>query len=215
MIQLIEFEKLVLPEVISCPTPTLTQAVLDSVVDFCEETHIFSKSFNETVAAVNTDINDYVDINVSEYVTDKIVIAVAEFLIDGVVWKLKYMELENASTNISALREDDEKLFSFPDNGTVRIHELTVGQEVFLTCVYKPTYSITEIDDIIYNDWQEAIAAGAKQRLMAIPGQPWSNLELSQYYNFKNRRGVSEAKLKKQKGYTTAPDQVNWRAFGE
>lgn len=217
MIQLSKFENLVLTEVLHCPGPTVTHAVKQSIINFAEETWIFSKSFNITVLAddIDSTLNDAVDIDVGQYVTDKFVIAVSDFLINGAPWRLKYLAIEDETSYIRSLRDTDEKLFSFPDNSTVRVHELTAGQELFLTVVYKPTYDIVEIDDILYNDWVEPIIAGAKMRLMSIPGQPWTEGGLSVYYRSIANRGMSEAKRKVQKNYTKAPGHVNWRAFGE
>ena len=138
-----------------------------------------------------------------------------EFLINGEPWKLKYMRLADETNYIRSLRLTDEKLFSFPDNSTIRIHELSNGDELFLKVVYKPTYDITEIDDIMYNDYVESVVAGAKRRLIAIPGQPWSDDERAMYYKAVAKRGMSHAKRIVQKGYTQEPKHVNPRAFGE
>ena len=216
MIDLTNFSQLVIPDVLHCPSIMVTQAVKQSIIDFSEKTWIFSKSFNKVLSSTDivTTINDYVDIDVGEYVTEKAVVAIDQFKIDGFDWDLKYVELENESNFVADLRLDTEKMFSFPDNTTVRIHEMESGYELFLKVIYKPIYNITTIDDILYNDYVEPIVAGAKYRLMTIPGQAWSNPGLAQYNESLWKRGMSEARRKISQ-YTSQRKRVNWRRFGD
>ena len=218
MIDLREFEKFVLPEVLLCPWPVMSYNLITTIVDFAEDTWVFSKSFNYTVATANivTTINDYCDIVASEYVTDKQPIAVETFLIDGLIWRLKHVELYDDidDDNLDSVRESDQKMFSFPSNSTLRIHELVDAQELFLKVIYKPLYDITEIDDIIYNDHLNAIVAGAKGKLLMIPNQPWTNPSMASYYVGIYKKYASEAKAKIQRGFTREPGSVKWREFG-
>lgn len=46
----------------------------------------------------------------------------------------------------------------------------------------KPAPGSTSVDDSLYNDWREAACAGAKFRLMTLPGKPWTNLEAAAYH---------------------------------
>jgi len=217
MIELSEFERHVLPEVIGCPSSVIEQAVVQSIIDFAEHTWIFTKSFNTTLTSsdIEDSINDYVDFDVSQYVTDKNVIAIKELRIDGLEWRLKYISLEDETSYMDYLREENQKVFSFPDTGTVRIHELESGEEVYLEVVYKPTYGITEIDNVIYYDWLDAIASGAKARLMLMPNQPWTNTKMASYYEVMFRGFMAQAKQKIQQNYTDEPNRVKWRRFGE
>lgn len=217
MIDLREFEKFVLPEVLLCPWPVMSYNLITTIIDFAEDTWVFSKSFNYTVDEDDFgDINDNLDIVVSEYVTDKQPIAVEEFFINGVTWRLKYIELYDDidDDNLDSVRESDEKMFSFPSNSTLRIHELVDAQELFLKVIYKPTYDITEIDDIIYNDHLNAIIAGVKGKLLMIPNQPWTNTSMAGYYVSIYKKYASEAKAKIQRGFTKEPGRVKFREFG-
>jgi hypothetical protein len=217
MIELSEFSKLALPEVLHCPSVTLDFAVRQVIIDFAMETWIFKKSFSVTVTTSDIDstLNDSADINVGEYVTDKLVVAIDDFKINGVTWNLKYLELENSTNYMSYLRDTGTKVFSFPDNGTVRVHEMTNGDELFFTVIYKPTFDILEVDDELYNDWAEVIVAGVKGKLMTIPDKPWSDPKMAGYYKTQYRRGVSKARRVLLSDYTGVSSHVNWRSFGE
>lgn len=217
MIDLQEFQKFILPEVLLCPWPVMSYSLINAIVDFAEDTWIFTKSFNITVDEDDFgDINDNLDIVVTEYVTDKQPIAIETFLIDGVIWRLKHVELydEIDADNLDGVRETDQKMFSFPNNSTLRIHELVDAQELFLKVVYKPLYNITEIDDVIYNNHLNAVVAGAKAKLLMIPNQPWTNGSMASYYVSMYKKGVSEARAKIQRGFTNEPGRVKWREFG-
>lgn len=215
MKQLSDFERHVLAEVIGCPKPTLEYAVLRSIVDFAERSWIFRKSFNVDVDEDDFgSVHDYLDTDVSEYVTDKVPIAVSSFKINGVEYNLKYMELQDETSYIDDLRMSTEKLFYFPNDTTIRVFEMVDGMELFFTVVYKPTYDITEIDDVVYNDWLDPITAGAKARLMVMPNQPWTDTKMAAYYLSLFKRGFSEAKRRYEKNYTNQSGHVNWRSFG-
>jgi hypothetical protein len=218
MIQLTTFEKFIRPEVLLCPWPTLSYALTQTIIDFAEETWVFSKSFNVTAATADivTAINDYIDIDAGSYVTDKTIIAVDDFLIDGVTWRLKYVDLSDDidDDNLSSVRDTDQKMFSIRDTGALRIHELSDGQKIFLKVIFKPDTDITEIDDTIFNDYLNPIVDGTKARLLMIPNQPWTNTAMAGYYLKGYDRGASIARRKIQKGFTKEPGFVKWREFG-
>jgi len=217
MIDLNVFEKDVLVEAIGCPITIVKQAIVETIIEFAEGTWIFNRAFNQILTStdINTDINDYVDFNVTEYVIDKNPIAIPEFRINGEEWVLKYMLLENETNYIEYLRENNQKLFSFPDPSTLRIHELESLQEIFLRIVYKPVYGITEINEEIYYDWYGPIIAGAKVKLQLMPNQPWTNREMAAYYLGQFKSGMSKAKAKFQRSFTDKSGAVKWRTFGE
>lgn len=51
-----------------------------------------------------------------------------------------------------------------------------------LQVCYKPTRDSTQGPDLLFNDYYEVIALGAKARLMAMPGQVWANPQLAVAY---------------------------------
>ncbi len=53
--------------------------------------------------------------------------------------------------------------------------ELSEDDEIKVTLYLTPERDATELPDILYNDWLEAISAGVRSRLMLMPEKPWSN----------------------------------------
>ena len=66
--------------------------------------------------------------------------------------------------------------------------EYTVAAEVVL----KPKSDATTIDDWVYEQYREALSAGAKARLMAIGGKPWTS-NLSTKYRADFDRAIAGA----------------------
>lgn len=67
---------------------------------------------------------------------------------------------------------------------------------------FKPTQDATTLDDDLYNDNLEAIAHGAKARLMAMPGKDWSNPQLSAYHKNEFEKAKRKQKAEVLNAYT-------------
>lgn len=78
---------------------------------------------------------------------------------------------------------------------------------------YGPAQSATVFDQVLYDMHREALAAGAKGKLMVMPNKPWSSPEIGQaYLNFFDTR-IESARIRAMRGTKRAPLKVQPRAY--
>lgn len=217
MTRLSEFGKLILPDVLTCPDVVINQAVIHTIVDFCERTGIFTKSFTYTPSTSDIEdaINDYVDVDLSAWVVDKVPVSVKEFKINGEDWELVYKELLASTDYIDDLKDGKQKLFYFTDTMTLRVYPIDESAELYFTIVYKPLMTVLEIDDVIYNDWVDTIVSGAKSKLLAMPDAVWFSPKAVNYHQSIYRSGISNAKRRIGKGFTHRSKRAQYKSYGE
>lgn len=68
----------------------------------------------------------------------------------------------------------------------------------------KPTLAATGIDTLIFNQHYDAMAMGAKSRLMLMPKKPWSNAETGVYYRDKFDEAIPKARIAIRRGLSGA-----------
>lgn len=68
-----------------------------------------------------------------------------------------------------------------------------------------PDQAATEASDEIYNEFYDAIAAGAKYRLMLMPSKPWSNSQMAGFYRDRFESEIGAAQVRAARGYGRAP----------
>ncbi|MGZ5183603.1 MAG: hypothetical protein ACXWCO_00725 [Caldimonas sp.] len=95
-----------------------------------------------------------------------------------------------------------------PDDNTSIIicptPQLTEANALTGRAAIKPTRSAKTVDMSVYERWLMPIAAGAKAKLMRIPAQSFTNGVLSAANELEFRRGISEAKIERNRGLERA-----------
>lgn len=196
-----QFRGDVQPDVIGCPVMVVDRAINDAIIQLCKDAHLFKKAFEHSVDAsedVDTTDNDAIEIDLSSYVSVTLrPYTVLELKIDGVPWNATFMEIENDVEDISMYQPGNTKLFNFPDTGTIKLYPMDTTDDVtvWLKMAWLPLRTMTTIDDFIFNDYNQAVAAYAKWLLMRQPGKAWSNLELADYHLSEYSRKAEEAKI--------------------
>ena len=80
---------------------------------------------------------------------------------------------------------------------------VTIIQGMAVELILKPTFDAETLPDIIYDDYADGIAIGAKSRLMLMPNKKWSNLKLGAYFKGEFEKVIADAKSKARSGYRT------------
>jgi hypothetical protein len=83
---------------------------------------------------------------------------------------------QNASSTVGVisawgLREDGKTLFIVP------IPVIPWSDGLKMKIVLAPDQTATEVPDILYDSWSEAIGAGAAAKVLMTPDKPWTNYE--------------------------------------
>ena len=219
MISIVEFEKLVQLDAPSGARPLITFMVKRSIIEFCEKSWILFKDFSMALSAsdINTSLHNSVDIDLSEYVTDLRPVAVMRLCIDGVEWACEYVDLaqDTEITSYASVFDITSKQITFINDYTLRVYNVDdASSEIYLRMSFKPLMANTEVEDLLYEDWVEPIVAGAKARILALPGRDWTDPQTAAMnYRF-FRMGISEVKRRLQKNFADQEHRAEWQIFG-
>ena len=99
--------------------------------------------------------------------------------------------------------ETDVVLYPAPD----------VGGSLVATVATAPTRNATTIDDTLADIWLDGIIAGALERALVTPNQPYSDPARAAYFKAEFAKAVADARLQSIKGYSRAPLRVQMQSF--
>jgi hypothetical protein len=145
----------VLPSVAGCSQPLAEQAIRDSAIQFCEETHYLQL------------VSDPIDL----------VAGASEYDID-VPASHSVARLLNTWFGPEQRPTGRPQRAEFIGPSTLRIWPVPQADlpAAMQTCIaLKPARTATSLDDSMFNDWVEGIAAGAIYRICMMPGQAFSS----------------------------------------
>ena len=213
---LIDFRPYVYPEIPGVDIPTLDRNIKLTLIEFCEETWVLQKGVNFTIDVedIDSEMSDSIIINLKGHFKYHRPFAIKQLRVDGTSWDLKYTEMINNSTYINSIRETGCKVFEIFDLYSIRIAPFESANEIYIQVVFKPLMDMTYVDDRLYYDWVEAIAAGAKWRLLNIPGKPWTNHQVAAGWGKVYRAYKSKARRKNIKQHSGMSQSVYPREFG-
>jgi hypothetical protein len=173
----------VMPEVPGCPQPLIKQELLRVAISFCTDSWIWQLDEEHEVLDGNSTIT--LTIASGQAVTG------CQLSIDG----SGFNEYTRSAETVTL---DD-----------ARTADTTFDTTVFL----KPTRAATALPDILYNDWFEAIEAGAISNLMLMPKKKWFNSRGALLQKKIYLHGLGEAKIKARKTNSQTRLTVHQRIF--
>ncbi len=143
---MIRFITTVLRDVPGCPNALIKEEVLSSAIEFCERSGIYTTKLTESVSKDAESHTITLPTNTGLVEINKIVVG-----------EDTTYEIENDGTTIDF------------DGKAATDYDMAVYVSL------KPLRNATALPDILYNDWYQSIAAGAKVKLMVMPEKPWTN----------------------------------------
>ena len=176
MAALIDLADLVMMEVPGCPDNI---ALLHTRLA-CEEFYRRSMVKRSTLADITTvaDTAEYALTLPTGYVADK---AIHVWLDDLEITPIGMDDRDGINNNWKA-ETGEPSYYYLPDTSNIGLFLTPDGvYTVSVEVILKPKSDATSIDDWVYETYREGLAAGAKAKLMAMPGKPWSNPELVSY----------------------------------
>lgn len=147
----------VLPELPGCIDEIISSHACTVFADFCEKTQAF---IEEVEFSVSPGLDRYDFVSPHE---GHIVVGIKSLTVDGS--KLEPGDYVQHSPSVIELAES-----------------VTAESKAKALIILKPRPGCTSVPDSILDRWPDCIAAGVKARLMAMPGNDWSNPQLSGYY---------------------------------
>lgn len=183
-----------LPETPGVPDALATQAIMRAANDFCVETGVWSEI--QDPVALEDDVNEY-DVDVpagAQIVTIKSI-----WMINRELVPVTMERLQELIPNWQEAKGSDPAYYNCPqDWSTVRIYPIPYGangKTITIRALYAPSQFGANLPQFLVDRFLDEILAGAKARLMQMPGKAWTNADLAQYNQAFFTEGVTKAKV--------------------
>lgn len=159
----------VLPYVLGCPTPTVDRALCDAMREFCTGAPVWVEWSDDVTADGTTQRFDFDIPRGAELVKAR------RCVVNGQDYGVR------SSADLPDDWQDEEA--TDPDSTLIQIDNAeflvvpmpSSGHVIRVELVLKPTITATTFADVMLDRFAEAIADGAKARLLLVPGQAWTN----------------------------------------
>lgn len=210
--QLSAFYPYVLPEVQGCPDPMLAQAVRSAVFEFCRETLAWTE-LQDAVPLVDG-VADY-ELNVP---SGAFALTVRDVWVGARrLTPVTLRALGQAMPDWQTARGSEPSHYnSAAERGVIRVFPMPLYATAALTMrvAYAPTATATTAPDFLGQRHMEAMAAGAKARLLLIPGMSWSNPALGAHYRTVFEGEIFQARIEEAYDRTPGSLSIRPRSFG-
>jgi hypothetical protein len=183
-----------LPEVPGVPDALATQSIMRAANDFCRETGVWNE------------IQDPIPVedNVNEY--DLVAPAGAQVVTVKSIWManrelvpVTMERLQELIPNWQEAKGSDPAYYNCPqDWSTVRVYPIPFGangQTITIRALYAPSQFGADLPQFLVDVYLDEVLAGAKARLMQMPGKAWSNPQLAAFNQAFFNEGVTKAKV--------------------
>lgn len=177
MLSLDVFLPRLMPSLPGCPDPLVRQSLVDAAIEFCEETGLVRVTSEAQAAVAGQSAYD-IDVPTQQRVCltqrawygTRELIALPSASISSV---LAY----DTPAGADVLQGEPKFFFESAPGEISVLPTPKVSTAAMLTFRFtaKPTRAATQLDDRLFEDWVEALVAGALARLHAIPDQPFSS----------------------------------------
>ncbi|MGD9171152.1 MAG: hypothetical protein PVI97_13975 [Candidatus Thiodiazotropha sp.] len=200
----------IMPSVSGCPEQAATRAVIQAIREFCRETHALR--YTQQITTVR---------NIAEYTleppTGCRLISVDRARFDGS--KLSATSEAEMDRLVPGWDEESGTPTHYLLDGLATIVLYRKPEQMGIDAlevrqVLMVTDDATEIDDDFFDLYHDAVTAGAKARLLAIPKKPWANLALSGTFRDQFEQEMATARVRAEKGNVKRSLRVSPVRFG-
>lgn len=214
------FLPFVLPKVTMCPEPLALQAIKLSAIEFCRRTNIVRRVQSHSIVA---DTQDYTP----TAVTDMLVCKVLDAWVEG--RKLEFADqvddptaLTGAAIGSATLATGSPTHFFFKTpvqltTGVAKVSlypvpDTAVTSGLTLRLAMQPDVACATVEDVLFDEFNEAIAHGALARIMVVPNQPYTSANAGNHRTM-FLAACHEAKWQAQVGHGQGSLRVQPRRF--
>jgi hypothetical protein len=205
----------VLPEVAGAPEPVVLLAIRNSAIEFCERSLILTRDHDPVTIR-----EGLIDYDLEPPVKETLIIKIQrawvngnkidplapDFIAAASVYNRLYDEYESKpSTPQYYLQKEERSVTVWP------VPDKTYRNGLTMRVALKPTRSSESVEDVIFEDYAEVIAAGALTRLMSSAGKPYTNIQMAAVNKMIFDRGVNNAKLRANAGHVRSNQSVKMR----
>jgi len=194
----------VMPDVPGCTTQLAEHEIRNACIEFCENSLILQRDHDPvTIVAgiVDYDLEPPTGTLVTRvmkawYKGTELVQSAPDNINKSEVYNRLFTGADVSRSDPQRILQKDERTFTvYP------IPQETATNSLTLRIALKPTRSSTTVDDVIFEDYAEAIGSGAKARLMMSPGKPYTNPQLGAAEMMLFRQAINTARSRAIRGH--------------
>jgi hypothetical protein len=207
-----EFLPLVLPDLPGCPKALALAAVKRAAEELCRSAYVWIEEIGPVDVVPGQ----------AEYVcpvpSGATPVILLGLFIDG--WQIRAAtaeEMDAEHPGWTELTASRPIRFLVPTPGKVRlVPEPTKSMPAALTArmALAPAQNAATVEDVIIDQWSQAVAHAAKAELLALPGKPWTQPQLAEHHARQFRVQAARARGRSSTGWAGATLSVRPRQFG-
>jgi len=209
-----DFLSRILIEVPGCAEISALLAIKDTCIEFCEKSLILVRD-HEPITVYQNEVDYDLEAPAGMLVV-KVMKAWMEnspidpmfpdIVRDASVYNREYSSYQAAaSTPRRYLQKSERTISVWPLPDKTYVNGLT------LRVALKPSRNSTSVDDVIYEDYADTIAAGALSKLMRSSGKPYTDLRLAEDRRREFMTGVNVARQRSGHGHVRSNLSVRLR----
>lgn len=204
MAAITSFYPYIVPHVPGCPSLTVDVALRSSLIEFCERSLIVQRDHDPISVIAN--IADY---DFEPPIANHLVVKVMRAWYKGSSLapispdEIGSPSIYNTSATTTPLTGDPKNIFQ-KDERTFTLYPIpkeAAKLALTMRVALKPSRSATTVEDSLFEDHAESIAAGALSKLMIQMGKSYSNPQMSAIHLKVFETGINKAKQSSSRGY--------------
>lgn len=196
----------VLPFAPECPETVAVNAIRNACIEFCQKSLYWL--YDHDPLTVMAGVSTYT-LEVPDYTTPAVV---TDAWYDNLVLEPRGAdELRKGYAYDWRSMEGSPQFFTQELPGEVILVPtplVTLTSGLNMIVALKPTRDSVDIDDNIYENWAEGISYGARSKLLALPGQTFSDPSSAAAYAALFTNAIGQAKIARNRGLARAVQRV-------
>jgi len=197
----------VLPDLPGVSEQQAATALVSAMIDLCERSLVLQRDHDAINVVADKGVYD-LDAPTG-YVVHKVMKA---WYRTSPIWPALPDDMDDA--HLYHARVGGPVAFVHRGERTISLYPVpseTVDRGLTLRMAIKPKRDVVNIDDELYEDYIEVIAAGAKAKLQITPGKPFTNPQMAGFNQGLFTAGINRAMLRANKGHSRANLSVRMR----
>jgi hypothetical protein len=194
------------PHVVGAADPLVRQMLVGTLIDFCEKTQVVERTLDFLDAVAGEAEYEFTATGQQEIVQLKRVWFRGVPLNPVAPPHVFAVGAFTAPTVLGDPRAG-QKIGLYPTPDKTEVGVLVARASI------KPRRSATAVEDVLFDDWVDAIAAGTLARLHDTPAQPYTDPVRAKGKQVEYLQAVSEARVQARKSEVAGSLQVRLREF--
>lgn len=214
------FKAYITPDVLPCPDIIVERELIRAIQEFCIKSQILRKNLQfdlEDHDAIDSTLQNSIDIDISTDLANYRIVSLIRYNLDGIDYIPKQKEFVNTASYFDTMEQYSSgvKYFYVVDDTTLRIYDMvSADADLWIECAVKPLDTVSSVDDVLFDDWLDAITAKAKSRILMMPSKVWSDPKAAAAYHSEYKRELSKARMEVLKQKTNNSQELYPQAFG-